>query len=191
MSLSKLLGFNLLALSLAACAVTPVSSEGRATVQRRAKAVLSEEMAEDANLAARIRDAHACAVFPRVAKGGLVLGLELGTGVLYERGQVVGFCELSQTSLGAQLGLQSYAEIICFETEAAASRFKCGVVKPHGQAGAVAGTLGQSAIERYDEGLAIFARNEIGLMVEASVGIQSFRYEPIDPLLGGPALARR
>ena len=44
------------------------------------------------------------ALFPAVTKGGLVVGGARGQGVVYAQGRHVGYCDLTQGSVGAQAG---------------------------------------------------------------------------------------
>ena len=49
-----------------------------------------------------------------------------------------------------------------------------------GVVSAVAITLGASADARYDSGVAVFTLADGGLMLEASVGGQKFRFDPVE-----------
>ena len=51
-------------------------------------------------------------------------------------------------------------------------------IKFAAQASAVAATEGASADAKYDEGVMIFTIQKGGLMYEASVGGQKFKYKP-------------
>src|SRR5262245_47881793 len=59
------------------------------------------------------------AVFPNVGKGGLIVGGAHGKGCVYEKTNFVGHVTMTQASVGAQVGGQTFAEIIFFETPAA------------------------------------------------------------------------
>jgi lipid-binding SYLF domain-containing protein len=118
------------------------------------------------------------AVFPDVAKGGLVIGGAGGQGILYEKGKPVGTTSLSQVTIGAQVGGQAYSEIIFFETQAALDAFKKGQWTMAAQVSAVALSSGASANAKYKDGVAVFTLTKGGAMAEASVGGQKFTYEP-------------
>lgn len=118
------------------------------------------------------------AVFPTVGKGAVGVGGAFGRGVLYEGGRIVGYCSLSQGSIGFQLGGQAYSEIIFFQTEEALKDFKLGNVEFSAQASAVAASADASANAKYDKGIAVFTLAAEGLMYEASIGGQGFSYEP-------------
>jgi len=123
-------------------------------------------------------DSVGYAVFPTVGKGGLIVGGAYGKGVLFEDGRAVGFCDLTQASVGAQIGGQAYSEIIFFQDEKALRSFKLGTFEFAAQASAVAAAAGAGANAKYDEGVAVFTMGEKGAMLEASIGGQRFDYVP-------------
>lgn len=118
------------------------------------------------------------AVFPSVGKGGFVLGGAYGKGLVISGGTVDGYTSLTQGTIGLQIGGQKYAQFIFFRDETAIGHFKRGNFEFNAQASAVAITAGASADAAYDSGVAIFTHAAGGLMVEASVGGQRFKYTP-------------
>lgn len=117
-------------------------------------------------------------VFPSVGKGGLIVGGAHGTGVLFEKGKAVGKAALNQVTVGAQVGGQSYSEIIFFQTPAAVNDFKKGNFELAAQMSAVAIRAGASADANYMNSVAVFTQAKGGLMAEASVGGQKFSFTP-------------
>jgi len=164
---------------LSACATSPSSAEGKSSLREEAANALDEAQRNDPTLEPVIEEAVGYAVFPSVGKGAVGVGGAYGRGVLYENGQPVGYCDLSQGSIGFQLGGQSYTEIIVFATEAAIEDFKSGNLEFDAQASAVALKSGAGANASYSGGVAVFTMNEAGLMYEASIGGQKFSYEPM------------
>jgi Family of unknown function (DUF500). len=79
---------------------------------------------------------------------------------------------------GLQLGGQTYSEVIFFETASSLSDFKKGNFALAAQASAVALSAGAAGHAKYEKGVAIFTATKGGLMYEASVGGQKFKYEP-------------
>src|SRR5882724_7969986 len=51
------------------------------------------------------------AVFPSVGKGAIGIGGGEGRGQVFEKGALIGTAKLTQGSVGAQLGAQSYSEV--------------------------------------------------------------------------------
>ena len=139
------------------------------------------------------------ALFPTVAKGGVMVGGAYGKGRVYVHGQYVGDATVTQVSLGLQLGGQAYSEIIFFEDERAYREFTSGNMELGAEAGVVvitasakaqATTAGSSTTvaggphdavvkgNRYNKGLAIFVVPKGGLMYEISVSGQKFTFKP-------------
>ncbi|MGA9270894.1 MAG: YSC84-related protein [Lutimonas sp.] len=122
-------------------------------------------------------DAHGFVVYPVITKGGLGIGGAGGKGLVFENYKVIGGASLAQATLGLQAGGQQYMEVIFFEDKAALDRFKAGKVKFSGQASAVALKDGASVDMDYQDGVAVFTKAKGGLMAEASLGGQKFKYK--------------
>ena len=121
--------------------------------------------------------AYGYAVFPTVSKGAYVIGGAYGEGEVFKKGKLIGYSTLTQVTIGLQLGGQAYSEIIFFQDKRRLNNFKDGNFEFGAQASAVAVTAGVSADAAYNNGVAIFTIVKGGLMYEASVGGQKFRYE--------------
>ena len=118
------------------------------------------------------------AIFPSVGKGGFIVGGAHGKGLVYEKGTITGKASMSQASVGAQVGGQSFSEIIFFENAAALDDFKAGKFEMSAGISAVVAAEGASQTAKYTKGVAVFALPKKGLMAEASVGGQKFKFEP-------------
>jgi len=121
--------------------------------------------------------AYAFAVFPRVGKGGIGIGGAHGKGLVIRGDATVGNSSLSQITIGFQLGGQVYSQYIMFRDKTAFQHFTRGNFEMGAQVSAVAITLGASADANYDGGVAVFTIADGGLMYEASVGGQKFKYK--------------
>jgi lipid-binding SYLF domain-containing protein len=130
----------------------------------------------DPTLTMWFETAYAYAVFPRVGKGGFIVGGAHGDGLVIRGDTTVGRTSLTQVSVGAQLGGQVYAQYIMFKDQVAFEHFTRGNFEMGAQVSAVAVTLGASADASYDSGVAVFTLADGGLMFEASVGGQKFTY---------------
>ena len=142
-------------------------------------------------------NSYGYAVFPNIGKGGIGIGAAHGTGRVYKDGEYVGDTSMSQLSIGAQLGGQAYSQIIFFEDERAYGEFTSGNFEFGAQASAVAITAGVSASANtagssagasggkndahvaggYNKGLAVFTVAKGGLMYEAAIAGQKYKYE--------------
>jgi lipid-binding SYLF domain-containing protein len=163
--------------SLGACTTAPKTEAGKADKRAEAAVALTKAERNDPTLAPVLRDAKGYAVFPTVGKGAVGVGGAYGRGVLYEGGVVTGYCDLTQGSIGFQLGGQAYSQIIAFSTAEALNLFKTGNFAFDAQATAVALRSGAGANAKYSKGVAVFTMDESGLMFEASVGGQKFSYQ--------------
>jgi lipid-binding SYLF domain-containing protein len=163
---------------LASVLAMPVAARAKAT-QKEAEEAVAEIRKADAGQEKFFDHAVGYAIFPSVAKGGLVVGGAGGSGYVYEKGKAVGTTTLSQVTIGAQVGGQAYSEIIFFETAESLAAFKRGEWTMAAQVSAVVLKSGASANADYKDGVAVFTLAKGGAMAEASVGGQKFSYEPI------------
>jgi lipid-binding SYLF domain-containing protein len=120
------------------------------------------------------------AVFPTVVKGAAGVGGARGSGIVFEKGKALGKASLTQGTIGAQLGGQTYSEVIFFETVPAFTDFKKGELALAAQVSAVAASADASKNVKYQDGVAVFTIGKGGLMAEASVGGQKFGFEPFE-----------
>lgn len=102
-----------------------------------------------------------------------------GNGVAFEKGEMIGFAKMTQVTVGFQAGGQAYSEVIFFEDEESFERFKDEKVEMAAQVSAVAAASGASLDAKYVEGVAVFTRTKGGLMYEASVGGQQFKFRKL------------
>jgi lipid-binding SYLF domain-containing protein len=162
------------------CSTAPKTPEQKRSLVAEADAALQSMIARDPSLRDFINGAPGYAVFPDIGKAGAVIGGAYGRGVVYERGRPVGFAELNQGSIGAQLGAQSYSELIVFENDAALQRLKAGNFDIGANASAVALKAGAAGTARFEGGVAVFQHTRGGLMAAAAIDGQKLNYQPMD-----------
>ncbi len=121
-------------------------------------------------------NAYAYVIFPNVGKGAIGIGGAAGNGIVYQGGNAIGRASMKQVSVGFQWGGQAYREVIFFENKETLDRFKQDKIEFSAQASAVAATKGASGNVKYADGVMIFTQEKGGLMYEASVGGQKFKY---------------
>jgi lipid-binding SYLF domain-containing protein len=143
-----------------------------------AKAILDIQKA-DPGMTKFFEGAAGYAVFPKVGKGGIGIGGAHGKGLVIVNDKAVGKTSLSQVTVGFQLGGQVYAQFVFFEDDTALGHFQRGNFEMGAQASAVAVTLGASADANYDGGVAVFTHVGGGLMYEATISGQKFKYEAL------------
>jgi len=144
-------------------------------------------------------NSYGYALFPTIGKGGVGIGGAHGKGRVYAKGVHVGDTTMSQLTIGFQLGGQAFSQIIFFEDERAFDQFITSNFEFGAQATAVAVTAGASAtvattgnsagasggrndaksVGEYYRGMAIFTVAKGGLMYEATIGGQKFRYKKL------------
>lgn len=164
---------------LASCAATP--SEDR--IVRESEVSLVRFLEQDSGLQSWLNNAYGYAVFPEITKGGLWLGGGFGHGLVYEQGELIGRATTSQATIGAQIGVQSYSQVIFFRDEPALRTFQRGNFEVLAQATAVAAAAGVAATTSYEAGVAVFILTRSGLMAEASIGGQKFNYSAFLPAI--------
>ena len=127
---------------------------------------------------AYFEDAYGYVVFPSIGKGGIVVGGAHGKGTVYEQGELIGAAKMTQVTIGLQWGGQSYSEVLFFKDKATLESFKNSDLEFAGQASAVAITAGASADIFYENSVAVYTLAKGGLMYEAAIGGQKFKYSP-------------
>jgi lipid-binding SYLF domain-containing protein len=162
---------------LGGCSTVPPTEGGKTDLQSDVQAAIDRAKTVDPTLKKSFDESAGYAVFPNVGKGAAGVGGAYGRGELYEAGKLVGYCDLTQATLGVQLGGQTYTEIIFFETKPALDRFKSGNFTFAAQASAVVLKSGASTNAKYADGVAVFTLAETGLMGEVSIGGQKFSYQ--------------
>jgi lipid-binding SYLF domain-containing protein len=91
---------------------------------------------------------------------------------------MIGYARMTQATVGLQAGGQAYSQLILFENKAALDRFTKSEWAMSAQATAVAAASGAGATAKYKEGVMVFVTGQEGLMAEASIGGQKFKFEP-------------
>ena len=130
----------------------------------------------DPEMSKLFSSAYGYVIFPNVGKGAVGVGGASGGGTVFEKGAIVGKAQMTQVTIGFQFGGQAYREIIFFEDKATLDKFKENKIEFSAQVSAVAAKSGASANAKYASGIVIFTQQKGGLMYEASVGGQKFKY---------------
>ncbi len=174
------LGFSALAgLAIAACASTKPSVRMQQTLDDSATATLGEMRSRDPGLDNVLRDSYAYVVFPNIgAAGAGVVGGAYGRGVVYEHGRPIGYAKLEQGSLGAELGGQTFAELLVLRNQHELDLVENGKFDMGANATAVVLTAGASAQAEFNRGRAVFVMPHGGLMAGVSLSGQRIVFEP-------------
>lgn len=166
---------------MAGCAATPNpgTESDKALLRSQVQAVIADFKREDPTIQRFFETAEAYVVFPEVVTGALIVGGAHGDGEVYQKGQLIGYADVSQGSFGAQIGGQKYAEVIFFQNEGALVDFKYGTLEFDARATAIAASRGAAEAANYRRGVIIFTLPQGGLMAQAAVGGQKFRFLPV------------
>ena len=164
-----------------ACVLSMTSMSGQSKAKKNriiadSNLAKSEFIEKDALMKGLFEKAYGYVIFPNVGKGGFGIGGAAGNGTVYERSKIVGMAKLTQLSVGFQAGVQAYREVIFFESKKDLDRFKESRFEFSAQASAVAVTAGASANVKYADGVMVFTMLKGGLMYEAAVGGQKFKF---------------
>jgi lipid-binding SYLF domain-containing protein len=173
--------FNIILVMVMACVINIAPIFGQSDSKKNkiiadSHTAKAEFIAADGLMKALFDKAYGYVIFPNVGKGGLGVGGAAGNGAVYENNKVIGMAKLSQVSIGFQAGGQAYREVIFFESKKEMDRFKSSQFEFSAQASAVAVTAGASGNAKYTDGVMVFTMQKGGLMYEASIGGQQFKF---------------
>jgi lipid-binding SYLF domain-containing protein len=167
-------------LLLGACEIVgPQDSEEQSILHQRAQAAVADLKREDPSLESLLNSSYAYVIFPRITAGAVGIGGAYGDGEVYQKGKLIGFADVSQGSVGLQLGGQTFAELIMFRTETTYVNFKNNTLEFDARVSAVAASSGSARAADYSNGVLVLYLPEGGLMFQAAVGGQSFRFRPV------------
>ena len=175
MNLLTALLFSLAFSCIVGCNATPRTESDRRVLSAEVQALVVALKEKDASISKYFDSAAGYAAFPSIGKGGFIIGGAFGRGEVFTSGgTLIGYSDMTQASIGAQIGGQSFSEIIFFETKEALASFKTGTL-----ASAVAVQSGAAAAAKYENGVVIFLTQPKGLMAELSVGGQQFNFRSL------------
>ena len=175
--MKKLILYKCCLLMLIAWQASAQSDSKKEQIVSDSKHAKKEFIKTDSKMSDLFSKSYGYAIFPNVGKGGLGVGGAAGTGAVYEQGKLVGTSKMTQVSIGLQAGGQAYREVVFFEDKEVMDRFKDSRIEMSAQISAVAAASGASANAKYVEGVMVFTMQKGGLMYEASVGGQKFKFE--------------
>lgn len=147
-------------------------------LETEAEWAMSSILKKEPKLETFKEEAYGYAIFPKVTKAAIGVGGAAGNGIVYEQEVAVGKAHLKQATVGIQFGGQQYVEVIFFEDKETFEKFTNGKLKFNAQASAVALKSGASVDAAYQDGVAVFTMTKGGVMYEASLGGQHFKYRP-------------
>lgn len=173
---------SLFAVSLLAggCASTPDTEQEKEALHGSAESALTQMTQKDPSLKNVIDKAYGYAIFPDVGKAGAIVGGASGVGEVYEQGKFIGRARLTQGSVGATLGAQTFRELIVFQNKNALQKFKNNEFSFGANASAIAIKQGAGATANFADGVAVFTMPVGGAMIDLSLSGQQFTFTPAE-----------
>jgi lipid-binding SYLF domain-containing protein len=165
-----------LAIVLAGCTTMPERPEARAVLSSEVNEAIAIFKDKDSGIQKFFDKSYGYAVLPKVFKGAFLAGGAYGKGEVYEQGKMIGYCSMSQATLGFSFGGEYFREIVFFKEKSDLDVFKTDEYTFSAQITGVAATAGAAAKANYKSGMAVFITTDAGLMVDASLGGQKFNY---------------
>jgi lipid-binding SYLF domain-containing protein len=166
------------AIVLAGCATAPEKPEAKLVLSAQVNEAISIFKDKDPQIERFFKQSYGYAVLPKVFKGAFWVGGAYGRGQVYEKDTMIGYCDMSQATLGFSFGGEYFREIVFFRDKADLDQFKAEEYTFSAQVTGVAVTAGAAAKADYKAGMAVFIATDAGLMVDASLGGQKFKYVP-------------
>lgn len=156
-----------------------------ASLEAQAQQAVQTFKQKDPTLKTFFNNAAGYVVFPTVGEGAFIVGGAHGKGIVFQNGQPIGQATLAEGTVGAQIGGQSFSEVIFFHDPQSLQRFEQGNFEFSAGVNAVAANSGVGAATNYRNGVAVFTAARSGLMAKAAIGGQKFTYQPLAMGAGG------
>jgi len=161
---------------LPGCETAPPTQEAKDNLWDSGNASFAEMKRADPWLDNFMKGTAGYAILPDIGKGGAGVGGAYGRGLVFSHGKLIGYGEMTQATVGVELGGQTYSELIVFENDDALNRFQNNKVEFDASASAVLLRAGAAQTARFTNGVAVFTHPTGGLMFEAAIGGQQFTY---------------
>lgn len=160
----------------------PEVSEEKKKLARKDLAAIHEEVlgalarlkAKDRGIEGVLKQAYGYAVLPSVGRASIVLGVARGYGEVFEQGKPIGFTRVTQLTLGVQVGGQTFTQLLLFGSKESLEAFKHSPLAFNGNFSA-AFIRGASGTTNFKD-VTVHAYSRGGMLLEASLGGQKFRY---------------
>lgn len=165
----------------AACGGSKQPSKGAESAQAErdpdVPATLEAFKAKDPSLAERIEKSAGYILIPSVGVGAFIVGGGHGKGEAFENGTYVGTVTVSEVSVGAQVGGQTYSELVLFDTARDFERLKRGSYAVNAEVTAVIVEKGAARGTPFVDGTMVFVMPQQGLMAAAAVAGQKISFQ--------------
>jgi len=103
--------------------ILKAQSESQERIMDDSKKAKASFLKSDPSMENLFKHSAGYVIFPNVGKGAIGVGGASGRGTVYDKGMVVGTAQMTQVTVGAQVGGQAYREVIFFENRDALDRW--------------------------------------------------------------------
>lgn len=159
------------------CQTTPRTRAQRDELMDAVRDTIAMFNERDPTMRELFADSYGYTIFPSIAKGAVGVGGGYGRGAVFRQGEFMGWADVTQGSIGLQLGGQAFRQVIFFENERVFNDFLDDRFTFTANASAVAADAGAAAAANFVDGTLVFTMTRGGLMYEASIGGQNFDFE--------------
>src|SRR6516165_6283091 len=143
-----------IAMAVSVAVFSAFTVQAEEDLQANAQQAMADIQKADSTLQTFMANSAGYAIFPDVGKGGFIVGGARGKGLVYEKTKLIGQATLTQASIGAQVGGQTFSELIFFETPGALEDFKDSKFEMSAEVSAVAAAEGKAKSADYKRGVA-------------------------------------
>jgi lipid-binding SYLF domain-containing protein len=164
--------------SLTGCGSAPETQTEKVNLAEEGSQSLVEMERDHPELKTTIDNSYGYAIFPSIAKGGLVLEGGSGKGDVYEQGKYIGTAHLTLANVGVTIGAETYSELLIFKTKDALANFESNALKFDATASGVALKDGVATQPVFANDVAVITKTLGGLEADASIGGQQFTFTP-------------
>jgi lipid-binding SYLF domain-containing protein len=169
-------------LSLTGCGSEPSTPVEQKQLVNDSQATLRDMEVADPTLKDKVDNAAGYAVFPNIAKGGVGIEVASGNGDVYQQGgKWIGSSHMGMVGAGIDLGAQTYAELILFDSPQSLSNFENAGYKLDAGVSAVAIQASAARDAKFQNGVLVLVQGHGGIMVEANLGAQQFTLKAANP----------
>ncbi|MCZ6834845.1 MAG: lipid-binding SYLF domain-containing protein [Planctomycetota bacterium] len=130
----------------------------------------------------QIANAKAYVIFPDVAQWGIIFsGGRFGRGALMDpNGDQIGWAAVNTISIGLQAGVQGFRMLFVIQDQATLDEFMENKWTGNVDAVVVAGDAGGTAVQSFEQGIALYTGASQGLMAGISLGLEYIRFKDLD-----------
>ena len=172
---------SLLLTSMTGCSTAP-KAEDQAKFMDRVETQTNWFVQNVSGLQNQIDNAEAYIIFPDVGQWGLIFGGgRHGRGALMQSGRGhTGWGAMNTVSIGLHAGAQGFSMLIVRQDRNTLEEFKANKWTGSVTAVAVGGDAGGAASASFTRGLAIYKGANRGFMAGLNIGLDYFRFQPLD-----------